>query len=197
MHIADGIINLPVSIAANVASISIAYVFSRHTESDHIPKMGMIGSALFVASLIHFPLVGTSLHLGLFGLAGIILGQRSYPVVFAVLLMQSLIFQHGGLLSVGINSINMGIGSLAAWLIWQQRKLPEVLRSVLAGFCGIFLPACLMATLFQISGYGKSIFYLLSIYLVAAIVESGITLSAVLFLRKIKSDILPQKTYPS
>lgn len=192
MHIADGIINTTVCIAAHAASVSVIYALGRNTKPEEIPKMGMTGAALFVASLVHFPFAGASIHLGLFGIAGIILGRRAFPVVFTALLLQSLIFQHGGLLSVGINSLNMGAGALTAGLIWRFNKISESLRAVCAGFAGIFIPATLMAVEFQLSGYGRGIFYLLSIYLIPAIFEGGITLSAVKFFRKVKSDILPE-----
>lgn len=80
MHISDGIINLPVCIAANVAAAGIIYASARGTDSDEIPAMGMTGAALFVVSLIHFPMAGTSIHLGLFGIAGIILGGEVFPL---------------------------------------------------------------------------------------------------------------------
>ncbi len=191
MHISDGIISVPVCLAANAASVIIIYQIGKKTEPEDIPKMGMMGAALFVASLVHFPLAGASIHLGLFGLAGIILGKRAFPVIFTALLLQSLIFQHGGLLTVGVNSINMGAGAFVAMLLWRWRSLPEYVRALLAGFAGIIVPVTLMAIEFQLSGYGRGIVYLLSIYLLAALVESGITLSIVKFFRSVKSDILP------
>lgn len=192
MHISDGIISTPVCIAANAASLALIYVSGRGVRSEEIPKMGMTGAALFVTSLIHFPLAGTSIHLGLFGIAGIILGRTSFPVVFTALLFQSLIFQHGGLLTVGVNALNMGAGAYVAWLVWRITPLPEYLRAVSAGFAGIIVPAMLMVIEFQLSGYGSGIFVLLLIYLLVAVIEGGVTLSAVSFFRKVKPDILPE-----
>lgn len=190
MHISDGIVSVPVSIAANVATVGLIYVTGRNARPDEIPKMGMTGAALFVVSLIHFPLGGTSIHLGLFGIAGIILGKRSFPVVFTALLFQSLIFQHGGLLSLGINSLNMGAGAYAAWLIWRLNPLPGYARAMLAGFAGIIIPASLMILEFRISGYGNGILMLLLVYTAAAVIESVISLSVVKFFSKVKPDII-------
>lgn len=191
MHISDGIITTPICLAAHGVSAAILYSSGRKAEPDDIPKMGIIGTALFVASLIHFPIGGTSIHLGLFGLAGIILGKRAFPVVYTALLLQSLIFQHGGLLTLGVNALNMGAGAFAAFLLWQVTRLPETVRALAAGFVGIFIPALLMVCEFKFSGYGKGIFYLLGIYLVTAVIESGISLGAVRFLGKVRADILP------
>jgi cobalt/nickel transport system permease protein len=190
MHISDGIIDTRICIAANVVSLGLIYLSGRQTPSEEIPRMGITGAALFVVSLIHIPFAGTSLHPGLFGIAGVILGKRAFPVIFSVLLFQSFIFQHGGLLSVGINSINMGAGAFIAWMIWKQNSIPEYLRAIIAGFLGVSIPALLMAIEFKFSGYGKGILYIFSIYIIAAIIEGLISLSIVKFFRKVNSNIL-------
>jgi cobalt/nickel transport system permease protein len=187
MHISDGIISTPVSIAANAAALGLIYITGHKATAEEIPRMGMIGAALCVVSLIHFPVAGSSIHLGLFGLAGIILRNRAFPVVFTVLLFQSLVFQHGGLLAIGLNTLNMGAGAYAAWMIWRIVAMPEYLRAVLAGLTGILVPALLMVIEFRITGYGASISLLLIVYLLTAFIEGGITLSAVLFLKKRKT----------
>lgn len=194
MHLSDGIISTPVCIAANAAALGLIYLSSRNTRPEEIPAMGMTGAALFAASLLHFPIAGTSIHPGLFGLAGVILGKRSFPVIFTALLFQSLIFQHGGLLSVGVNAINMGTGAWTAWLIWNIKHIPFNLRALLAGFAGIFMPALMISGEFIITGYGSSIALLAAIYAVAALIEAGITLSAAAFLRKVKPEIIHEKT---
>lgn len=191
MHIADGIISTEIAIAADVISIGALYAFGKKTETDDIPKMGMMAAALFVASLIHFPVAGTSVHLGLFGLAGILLGLRSFPVVFVALLFQSLIFQHGGILSTGLNALNMGAGALAAYLLWRVSGIPEFVRAFTAGFFGIMVPALFMAVEFNMSGYGRGIFYLLYVYVIVAAVEGLLTLTIVKFFRRVESPILP------
>lgn len=190
MHIADGIISTPVCIAAHAASAGLIYLSGRRAGPDEIPGMGMAGAALFVVSLVQFPVAGTSVHPGLLGLAGIILGKRSFPVVFTALLFQALIFHHGGLLTLGLNSINLGAGAMAAWLIWRIKSLPEYIRALAAGFFGIIIPVVLMLAEFLVSGYESSIFLLIGIYLVTASIEAGITLAAVKFFRKVKPDIL-------
>ena len=151
-----------------------------------------MAAALFTVSLIHFPLAGTSLHLGLLGLAGILLRFRAFPVVFITMLFQSLIFQHGGIISVGLNSINMGLGALAGWMIWRLKPLHISLRAFIAGFIGILLPAIMMATEFRLASYGKGIFYILSVYIPAALIEGAITAGAITFFNKAKPEILKE-----
>lgn len=190
MHITDGIIDTRICIAANVVSLGLVYLSGRKTEAEEIPTMGITGAALLVISLIHIPFAGTSIHPGLFGLAGIILGKRAFPVIFTVLLFQSFIFQHGGLLTLGVNALNMGAGAFIAMLIWKQKIIPEYARALLAGFMGVIVPVALMAVEFSLTGYGKGIFVIMSVYALAALAESLITLTVVKFFRKVKSEII-------
>lgn len=190
MHISDGIISTPVCLAAHAASAALIYFSGKSVSSEEIPRMGMTGAALFVVSLLQFPIGGASIHLGLFGLAGIILGNRSFPVVFTVLLIQSLIFQYGGLLTLGVNAINMGSGAGLAWLIWRYVSVSLSVKAILAGISGILIPAILMALEFWLSGYGTGIFILFMAYLLTALIEGGITFAAISFFHKVKPDIL-------
>ncbi|MBN2432287.1 MAG: cobalt transporter CbiM [Acidobacteria bacterium] len=184
MHIADGILSLEVCLAADATAVVGVYLLGRRIRSEEVPRMGLMAAALFTASLLHLPVAGTSIHLGLMGLAGILLGRRSFPVICATLLFQSLLFQHGGLVAVGVNTINMGAGALLAWFIWQVRPLPLPVRAFLCGLTGILLPALLMALEFHFSGYGRSIFYLLYVYLLTGTMEGVLTTVAVSFFKR-------------
>jgi cobalt/nickel transport system permease protein len=192
MHIADGIIATEICVAAHAASLAAVYVLGRRIETEEVTRMGLLSAVAFVVSLIHFPLAGTSIHLGLFGLLGILLGRRAFPVIFATLLFQSLLFQHGGLLTLGLNALNMGSGALLGWAVWSLPRLRDSVRAFLAGFAGIMLPALLMAVEFSLSGYGKGFYYLSMIYSVAATVEAFLTVFIVSFFRRVKPEILVQ-----
>jgi len=190
MHIADGILNTPVTLAADAVCLGALYLLGRKADTSQVPKMGLMAAALFVSSLIHFPLAGTSVHLGLYGLAGVLLGPGAFPMVFLALLFQALIFQHGGLLSIGLNTLNMGTGALSAWLLWKVLPAPAVFRAFAAGFIGIAVPAVLMAVEFELSGYGRGIYVLLSVYLIPAVIEGLLTSSVVAFFLRVRSPII-------
>lgn len=191
MHIADGIIpNLWCGAAHGLAWAGV-YGFGRKVEPSEIVRMGLLASAMFAVSLVHFPIGGTSVHLGLYGLAGILLGARAIPVIFAALLFQTLLFQHGGLLSLGLNAVNMGSGALIAALLWRA---PLSRRAVLAkafacGFAGIAVPALLLATEFSMVGYGKGFFFIATLYAAAGALEGAITAAAVSFLLRVKPEL--------
>ncbi len=190
MHIADGIMPAGWCAAAHVAGWTGVYALGRGVEAGEIVRMGMLASATFVVSLIHFPLGGTSIHLGLFGLTGILLGRRAFPVLFATLLFQALLFQHGGFLSLGLNAVNMGAGCLCAAGIWMMSRLAEPLRAFFCGFLGVMLPALLMAAEFTLADYGRGFYFVAGLYLAVAAAEGVITTAIVSFFRRVKPAIL-------
>jgi cobalt/nickel transport system permease protein len=190
LHIADGIIATELCVAANAACIGALYLAGRRTEPEEIPRMGFMGASLFAVSLLHIPLAGTSVHPAMLGMAGIILGRRVLPVLFVVLLFQSLLFQHGGLLSVGLNTLNMSSGALVASWIWRSGMRWELLRTFLMGSVAILVPATLMGLEFMLTGYGRGMLYLLSVYAVLAAAEGLLTVAAVRFFRVVQPEIL-------
>ncbi len=193
MHIADGILPPAWCIAGHAISLGAVALLGRRVEPWEVARMGMLSATSFVVSMIHFPLLGTSVHLGLFGLTGILLGGRAFPVIFTTLLFQALLFQHGGLLSLGLNALNMGLGALAASFIWKTPTLPDPVRGAAAGFAGTYIPALLMVAEFQVAGYGKGFAAIAVIYLAVACIEAGLTLSAITFLRQAKPAILESR----
>jgi cobalt/nickel transport system permease protein len=190
MHIADGILPPVWCVAGHAVSLGAVAWLGRRVEPWEVARMGMLSAASFVVSMIHFPLLGTSVHLGLFGLTGILLGGRAFPVIFTTLLFQALLFQHGGLLSLGVNALNMGLGALAASLIWKAPALPDVVRGAGAGFVGTYLPALLMVGEFQAAGYGKGFAAIAAVYLAVAAIEGALTATAVTFVRQAKPALL-------
>jgi cobalt/nickel transport system permease protein len=190
MHIADGIIPNTWCAAAHAASWTALYWLGRRIEAGEVVRLGMLASAGFVISLIHFPLGGTSVHLGLYGLTGILAGRRALPAIFAALLFQTILFQHGGLLTLGLNAVNMGIGAMLASLLWRSQVGPDSVRAFLCGFLGVLVPALLIALEFSLAGYGKGFFFVTALYLGAAALEGVMTLVIVAFLRSARPALL-------
>ncbi|MCI0366519.1 MAG: energy-coupling factor ABC transporter permease [Phycisphaerales bacterium] len=190
MHIADGILPTGACLAAQAVSLGVVARLGRAVETAEAPRLGLMSAMTFVVSLIHFPLAGTSIHLGLFGLTGILLGRRAFPVIFATLLFQALLFQHGGLLTLGVNAINMGLGGLIGAIIWRTPLAPHSARAFAAGFAGIMIPALLMAAEFSLSGYGKGFLYLTGIYAITGAIEGALTVTITAFLQKVKPKLL-------
>ena len=148
-------------------------------------------AALFIISLVHFPIPGgTSIHLGLYGLAGLLFGIRAIPILFVDLLFQGLIFQHGGLLSVGVNTLTMGSGALSARALWKLKIINNQVKSFFCGFLGILVPAVLIAAVFLLLHYGKGMAFIVTLYLPAAFIEGFLTVVITNYFHKVKPEIL-------
>jgi len=135
MHIADGIITSPAVLAGTWALgggglLLASRSFARSAGEERTALVGVLGAFVFAAQMVNFPLLGlpVSAHLVGTGLVTILLGPATAIVVIAaVLLVQALLFQDGGVIAYGANVLNLAVaGALAAALV--IRVVPERLR---------------------------------------------------------------------
>lgn len=134
VHISDGILSPEVWIAGYIITIVILAFSLRKMKTDDIPKLSVITAAIFVASLIHIPVGPTSAHFVLNGLAGVLLGIFAYPCIFIALVLQAFLFQHGGITTIGINTVNTGIPALIAYGVFKLGTRKDIPRT--AGIFG-------------------------------------------------------------
>ncbi len=115
MHVPDGFLSPPVSIAcAALAVLGVGAAASRSRTllgSRAVPRMGVTAAFIFSAQMINFPVAGgTSGHLIGGALAATLLGPAAAVIAMtAVLVMQCLVFGDGGLFALGANVLNMAI----------------------------------------------------------------------------------------
>lgn len=115
MHIPDGFLSAPVAVTTGVvavAAIAVAVkVTNKKMGEKQVPMMGVLAAFIFAAQMLNFPVAGgTSGHFVGAALAAILLGPWAAVLILSsVLVVQSLIFQDGGLLALGANITNMGI----------------------------------------------------------------------------------------
>ena len=126
MHLPDGILSAPVWIGAGAVTAGALALCvrraSRQLDEQRAPLMGVLGAFVFAAQMINFPVPGgTSGHLMGAVLLAVLLGPASASVVlFCVFLVQSLLFQDGGITALGANFINMGlVGSFGGWAVYR------------------------------------------------------------------------------
>jgi cobalt/nickel transport system permease protein len=94
----------------------------RRMREEEVARTGVITAVLYVATLIHPPIPGAKVHLLLNGIAGILLGIRAGVAVPLALLLQALIFSHGGKSTLGVNSVTIGVPALLASLLFVVLK---------------------------------------------------------------------------
>ena len=135
MHISEGVLSPPVLAAGWTLTAGALAVGLKKTPVEKLPETALVSAVLFLASLVHVPLGPSSIHLTLLGLAGIMLGWSAVPALFIALFLQGLLFQFGGLLSLGVNTTAMGTAALAGSFVF--RVIPEKLK-LLGSFAGGF-----------------------------------------------------------
>ena len=197
VHISDGVLPLAM-LAAGFLFTLILLVFSmRNIRIEEIPKVSLITAALFVASLVHFPIGPTSVHLIMNGLAGILLGRRAFIGVFVALTLQAVFFQHGGLSVLGVNAFNIGVPALLAWQLFEKRRgleSPhlEAVFGALAGGLAVLTSELLVSLELLALGEAFNEISLLVIgaHLPVIIIEALVVGAAAGFLLKVKPEML-------
>jgi len=157
MHISDGMISGEICIAAGIAAAGLTGFAIKKMTNEDIPRTALMTAAFFIISLIHFRLVVTSIHLNLIAVVGIILGVYSFPAILIALLFQTLMLQHGGITTLGVNTIIMGLPAFLVGIFYKKivsYTRSTTVKTVLAFFMGslsIALAATL-AALFLVTG---------------------------------------------
>jgi cobalt/nickel transport system permease protein len=115
LHIPDGFLTPALSAVGWLLAIILIVVALRKTRrqlNDRlVPMMGVLAAFIFAAQAVNFPVAaGTSGHLIGAALAAILLGPWAATLVMtAVVAIQGLLFQDGGLIVMGWNLVNMGV----------------------------------------------------------------------------------------
>ena len=168
LHAPDGFFSLPVAIGGYVVVALVIAFAARQTSRDlserMVPMMGVMGAFIFAAQMINFPVAGgTSGHLVGGALAAIILGPwAAILVMTAVVGLQALLFQDGGLVVLGINLFNMSIVSVLAgygvYRVVGLFGLPSKTTLSVGGFAGAWVSVMVAAVLaaFQLAMSGTS-----------------------------------------
>jgi cobalt/nickel transport system permease protein len=197
-HIPDGVVSVPVMIAGAAASAGLLTIALRRLDYDRIPQAAALSAAFFVSSLISIPVGPAGVHLLLNGLMGLLLGWAAIPALFVALLLQAAFFGHGGLLAIGVNTMNLTLPALACAvvlrpLLARARPGSTFLVGAAAGGAGVLLTAALTAASLAASGeaFVPAAQILVVAYLPLALVEALIAGTTVRFLQRVDPRLLP------
>lgn len=197
MHISEGVLSAPVLVTGALLAAGGIAVGLKKMDYEKIPEVAVLSSAFFVASLIHVPIGPSSVHLVLNGLLGVLLGWMAFPAILVALTLHAVLFQFGGLSSLGVNTVIMATpGVIAYYLFNLPIRRGNHLISTLAGFgagaTGIALGAILVAL--SLISTGESFLGVAKLVLVAhlpvMVIEGIITGFCVIFLKKVKPEVL-------
>ncbi len=207
MHIPDGLLDVRSAVgAALISGATFAYGLRRvrrDLPDRAAPLMGVTAACLFAAQMVNVPLLiaPTSGHLLGGGLAAILLGPwGGMLVVAAVLVVQCLLFQDGGLTAFGANFLVLGvIGSGVGYATFAlvRRWLPGprgiVAGAAVASWFSVLLGAVTASILIAV-GPNFALRQILGVMLVAhsliGLGEALITGLAVSFVLRTRPDLI-------
>jgi cobalt/nickel transport system permease protein len=189
-----------------LAVVIIGYALRQTREQlgeRQVPVLGVLAAFIFAAQAINFPVAGgTSGHLLGGALAAIVLGPWSAVLVMtAVIGLQALLFQDGGLLVMGWNIVNMGIltiltGSLV-YRFLNGRLGRDRTSLIIAGAVGAWLSVeiAALATAVELAASGTTplsvgVPAMFGVHALIGIGEAIITVGALLLIYSTRPDLL-------
>lgn len=207
LHIPDGFLSVAVSVIGWILTVAAVGYALRQTKGQlgerQIPLLGVMAAFIFAAQAINFPVAGgTSGHLLGGALAAVVLGPWSAVLVMtAVIGLQGLLFQDGGLLVMGWNIMNMGVLTvLVGWLAFRAsgRLLGENRSRLIAGGAiGAWLSVevAAVATALELAASGTSplaiaLPAMVGVHALIGVGEAIITVGALLLIYGTRPDLL-------
>ena len=204
MHIPDGFLSPVMAIVCWIITVIVVAIAIRKTNhtlgQKQIPLMGIMAAFIFAAQMINFPVAGgTSGHLLGGALAAIVLGPwPAVLVMTAVIALQGLLFQDGGLLVMGANILNMGILTAAVGygiyrLVGNRGAAFKLTVAGLAAWLSVMAAALATSLELWLSGTALLQVVVPAMMLIHALIGIGealITVAALAFIMKVRPDIL-------
>lgn len=199
MHIADGVLSLPVLASTALLAAGGVAAGLKTMQLEEVPKAGVLASVFFVASFIHIHVGPSSVHLLLNGLVGLLLGWRVFPALAMALLLQAILFGHGGLTALGANLLVMATPGVACYYLYASHSRKASNRRVAflwgfsAGATAVVLTAALMALCLHLSNaqsYSKLVWVILVMHLPVLMIEAVVMGAAVSFLHRVRPEFL-------
>ena len=197
MHISEGVLSGPVLVAGGVLTAAGTALGLKTLDYDRIARAGLLAAAFFVASLIHVPIGPSSVHLILNGIVGLMLGWGAFPTILVALVLQGVLFQFGGLTTLGVNTLIMAAPAVACYYLCGplvHRRRPIALAGAFAcGFGSILLAAAVAgaALMFTETHFLEVTALIVAAHLPVMVIEGLITVFCVAFFRKVQPDLLP------
>ena len=204
MHIPDNFLSIAVSLICwAITAVTLGIAISRTNKSlgeKQVPLMGVMAAFIFAAQMINFPVLGgTSGHLLGGVLAAITLGPWAGMLVMtAVIAVQGLLFQDGGLIVMGANILNMGILTCAVGyglyrsVLGSNRTVKLAVIGV-AAWLSVMAGALSTALQIWLSGNAEVQIIVPAMLFVHAFIGLGealITVAAVVFILRSRPDLL-------
>ncbi|MBT2383146.1 energy-coupling factor ABC transporter permease [Streptomyces sp. ISL-11] len=209
MHVPDGFIDAPVSVATGVlaaGAVSVGLRGARRELDDKAaPLAGLVAAFVFAVQMLNFPVAaGTSGHLLGGALAAILVGPYTGVLcISVVLLMQSVLFADGGLTALGVNISDMAVvTTVVAYGIFRAlvRVLPRrpsgvTIASFVAALVSVPAAACAFTLIYALGGttdvpLGKVFTAMAGVHVLIGVGEAVITALTVGAVVAVRPDLV-------
>lgn len=209
MHLPDGLVQGGTALAgygtsAVLVGVSLWRVNRLRDPGALVPRAALVAAVFFAGSLVSIPVPPTTVHLTLVGFVGVLLGWLAVPVVLIGLFFQAILFGHGGVTTLGLNGLVMGLPALLAFGGWRlaagdRRGRPTAMALAGGlGAAGVLLAVALFAAVVFLGLPGdvdaamerRAVGIFIAAHLPVAVIEGVVTATAVGFLRRAGSGLL-------
>jgi cobalt/nickel transport system permease protein len=204
LHIPDGFLSLLISLAAWLLAALAVAVAVRRAQADLderlVPLAGIMAAFIFAGQMINFPVAGgTSGHLLGAALAAIVLGPwLGILVMTAVIALQALLFQDGGLAAMGANILVMGvIPALTGYGLYRmvagRGRRARLVVAAVAAWLSVVAAALFTALLLGFSNtvsFAIVVPVMLGIHALIGLGEALITVGALSFILSARPQLL-------
>ncbi|MEU5541786.1 energy-coupling factor ABC transporter permease [Streptomyces sioyaensis] len=219
MHVPDGFINAPVSVATGAVAAAAVAVSLRGARRElagaaqgggtgaerTAPLAGLVAAFIFAVQMLNFPVAaGTSGHLLGGALAAILVGPYTGVLcVSVVLLMQGVLFADGGLTALGVNITDMAIvTTVVAYALFRGlvKVLPRRRRSItvasfVAALVSVPAAAVTFTALYALGGtadvpIGKVFAAMVGVHVLIGVGEAAITALTVGAVIAVRPDLV-------
>ena len=208
LHIPDGFLNLVISLifwALTIIMVSIAISKTNKSLGEkQVPLMGIMAAFIFAAQMLNFPVAGgTSGHFLGGALAAIVLGPwAGILVMTAVIALQALLFQDGGLLVMGANIFNMGLLTVMIGFglyrsVIGRSKGTRLAVAGIGAWLAVVASALITALQLWLSGTTTLqivVPAMMGVHVLIGIGEAIITVAALSFIEQTRPDLLNEKS---
>lgn len=194
MHISEGVLNSQILIGTWALSGVLLGISAKKVKYEDIPKTAALSAIFFLASFIHVPIGVSSVHLILSGLVGAFLGLNAILAIFIALMLQGLLFGYGGITTLGVNTLIMGLSALLGYFLFSlhvEQKY-RLIQWFLVGFLPILFASLFLSTILALNGneFFAVAYWAFISNLPIMIIEGIVTLFALKFIQKVAPKFL-------
>ncbi len=197
MHISEGVLSGPVLFSGFGLALAGTAMGLKKLDYDRIAQTGILAASFFVATLIHVPVGPASVHLILNGIVGLMLGWGAFPAILVALTLQAVLFQYGGITSLGVNTVIMAVPAVLCYYLFARvipKKPSLALPAAFAcGSLSVLLSGVIAAgsLIFTGEDFLEASMVVVAAHFPVMIIEGIVTSFCVAFLKKVQPDLLP------